>query len=264
MAPWALPWIFPALVGCTAGSAKSEAAGCVDDGARPNHTLESATTLVLGTRLSASACPRDDDFYRFESALVGAVLRVRVDSLGDASSLDPTVTSLTTGLVFWSEAPLGVARHEIAVVADGGAYSVLLHVVSGLAEQGMAQPYALSVSAVQDATNDCCAVSTGPGCADVETLRCLCPEDNACCNVEYDALCVAESVGLCGLRCGGGRPESDCCAPSATAGCSVPEVEECVCGIDPYCCVGGFDDNCVQLARNQCRSQCSDPQTGGP
>jgi hypothetical protein len=266
MVHWALTWLLPALVGCTASSVDSEASGCVDDSAEPNDTSDRAAPLALETRLAASACPNDDDFYRFESPVaIGGVFRVRVDSLGDTSSLDPSVTSLTTGLAFWSESPLGVARHEIAVVSDGGAYFVALHVVSGLAGQGLlAQPYALSVSALQEATNDCCAVSAGPGCADPATLRCLCPEDNACCNVEYDALCVSESIGSCGIRCGSGRPESDCCVPSATAGCLQREAEECVCGIDPYCCVGGFDDNCVRLARNQCRLECSGTPTDGP
>ena len=40
---------------------------------------------------------------------------------------------------------------------------------------------------------------------------------------------------------------SDCCAPSAGVGCGDPEVEACVCDLDPYCCDSEWDHVCVDL-----------------
>jgi hypothetical protein len=42
-----------------------------------------------------------------------------------------------------------------------------------------------------------------------------------------------------------GDPLGDCCTPHGTPGCSVPEIQDCVCMIDAPCCVGAWDNVCV-------------------
>ena len=131
---------------------------------------------------------------------------------------------------------------------------------SGASRSTLPSPAPASASGAlagsSSAQNDCCSVGEGPGCTDPVTLGCLCAQDDACCSDRYDALCVAEAISLCALRCERGGVGSDCCTPSTAAGCSESAVEACVCGIDPFCCVGGFDVNCVRLAQNQCSHGC--------
>jgi hypothetical protein len=144
--------------------------------------------------------------------------------------------------------------------ADDSAGGGLLEGGPGASRTVLPAPLPASASGAlagsPSAPNDCCSVGEGPGCTDPVTLGCLCAQDDACCSDQYDALCVAEAVSLCALRCERDGVGSDCCTPSTAAGCSESGVEACVCGIDPFCCVGGFDENCVRLAQNQCSHAC--------
>jgi hypothetical protein len=100
--------------------------------------------------------------------------------------------------------------------------------------------------------NDCCTESALPGCSNVPVLECVCAGDTACCNESYDALCVTEAITRCALACEVPPPESDCSTPSEVPSCTVPEIAECVCAIDPFCCTFRFDANCVTLATAEC------------
>jgi hypothetical protein len=100
--------------------------------------------------------------------------------------------------------------------------------------------------------NDCCTESALPGCSNAPVLECVCAGDAACCNESYDALCVTEAITRCALACELPPPESDCSTPSEVPSCSVPEIAECVCAIDPFCCAFRFDANCVTLAAAEC------------
>jgi hypothetical protein len=104
--------------------------------------------------------------------------------------------------------------------------------------------------------NGCCTASSAPGCNDPEVLACVCEGDAFCCNDSYDALCVRQGISRCGVDCDARPPASDCCSPSSVPGCSVPDVEACICAVDPFCCVFRFDDNCVNLATAQCSVSC--------
>jgi hypothetical protein len=50
-------------------------------------------------------------------------------------------------------------------------------------------------------------------------------------------------------------PTGDCCVPHEGSGCSVPEIETCVCDFDAYCCdpENGWDDICLSVAATQCQ-----------
>jgi hypothetical protein len=106
------------------------------------------------------------------------------------------------------------------------------------------------------ASNDCCSTSSASGCNDPAVLACVCEGDEFCCSTEYDGVCVTQAQSRCGLACDVRAPESDCCAPSGVPGCTQPEVQACICDIDPFCCIFRFDDNCVNLAAARCAGGC--------
>ena len=54
-----------------------------------------------------------------------------------------------------------------------------------------------------------------------------------------------------------GDPLGDCCMPHGTPGCSVPEIQECVCMIDAPCCVGAWDGVCVGEVEKQGCADCT-------
>lgn len=103
---------------------------------------------------------------------------------------------------------------------------------------------------------DCCAASTEPGCNDAAIQNCVCGIDSYCCLGEYDEFCVAAAVAECDLSCDLSEPDSDCCNEGASPGCTDPEIEACVCDIDPICCVSPFDHNCVGLSVDLCGADC--------
>jgi hypothetical protein len=106
------------------------------------------------------------------------------------------------------------------------------------------------------AESDCCSASSVPGCTDQTVHDCVCATDFACCSSGFDDVCVAQAVAECGAQCNLPPPVSNCCSASSTPGCTVPEVEACVCAIDPFCCASGFDENCAALADSQCGAEC--------
>lgn len=106
------------------------------------------------------------------------------------------------------------------------------------------------------AESDCCSASAAPGCTDQTVHDCMCATDLGCCTSGFDDVCVAQAIAECGAQCSLPPPESNCCSSSPVPGCTVPEVQECVCGIDPFCCAGSFDPNCAALAESQCGAIC--------
>lgn len=47
-------------------------------------------------------------------------------------------------------------------------------------------------------------------------------------------------------------PDGSCCEVAPTPGCGNPEVETCVCTIDPACCQAVWGQGCVELAIDPC------------
>ena len=50
--------------------------------------------------------------------------------------------------------------------------------------------------------------------------------------------------------------DGDCCTDNLYPGCESAFVQDCVCGLDPYCCDNFWDSLCVQQAVNDCQAQC--------
>jgi hypothetical protein len=109
---------------------------------------------------------------------------------------------------------------------------------------------------IPGAESDCCTASDAPGCTDPAVSACVCGTDIQCCFGSYDELCVSQAISECNLACTLPPPESDCCSASAVPGCTLEVVQECVCNIDPFCCAGGFDQNCAALAASECDAPC--------
>ncbi len=57
---------------------------------------------------------------------------------------------------------------------------------------------------------------------------------------------VVGAGGAPGGSGGSGGAVSACCQGSASPGCGDPEVQECVCALDPFCCTGSWDSICAQ------------------
>ncbi len=108
----------------------------------------------------------------------------------------------------------------------------------------------------QGAESDCCSASGAPGCTDQSVHDCVCATDFACCSSGFDDVCVAQAISECGAQCTLPPPESNCCSASSAPGCTLPEVQACVCDIDPFCCTAGFDESCAALADSQCGAEC--------
>ena len=118
---------------------------------------------------------------------------------------------------------------------------------------------------------DCCVPNAaGIGCGDPGVTACVCASDAFCCQVTWDAACVANANDSCGADCpdpcgdgicddqGGetcatceldcGACEGSCCAENGSAGCDDAECQASVCEIDPFCCDTTYDDLCAGCA----------------
>jgi cysteine-rich repeat protein len=91
-----------------------------------------------------------------------------------------------------------------------------------------------------------CVPRKTPGVDNEAVEACVCGLDPFCCNVAWDALCVQEAMGQCGVSCG------DPCTAHANPGSSKPAVTDCVCAIDSYCCKTSWDTLCASEAANNC------------
>jgi hypothetical protein len=166
--------------------------------------------------------------------------------MSSAAVLAAGALGCEAGNTSFSEPPLGAARQALG---DAG----------GAAEPGDASvPDGLTPGAAPSASNDCCSTSSSGGCSDVSIQACVCEGDAFCCSTEYDGACVTQAQARCGLDCDERAPESNCCAPSGVPGCTSPEVQSCICDIDPFCCVFRFDLNCVNLGAARCGAVCGD------
>jgi len=57
---------------------------------------------------------------------------------------------------------------------------------------------------------------------------------------------------------------SDCCTAHSSTGCDEQSCEDCVCGMDGFCCSATWDSICAGEAQNECAASCAcsgDPTT---
>ena len=103
-----------------------------------------------------------------------------------------------------------------------------------------------------DPPGDPCEPSDVPGSGDDELDACVCGADPFCCDTAWDGLCVELAEAECGLSCAA----SDPCEPSSLPGSGDPELDACVCSLDPFCCETAWDGVCVDEAQAECGLAC--------
>lgn len=111
---------------------------------------------------------------------------------------------------------------------------------------------------------DCCTAAKGIGCADEMVEACVCDVDPACCEKGWDELCVVrvEQLGCGGCTVGptGTRDSAqDCCLPHDEPGCIDMDIAACVCTSDPFCCMVGWDQLCVDKVVELGCDDCIEP-----
>jgi hypothetical protein len=132
-------------------------------------------------------------------------------------------------------------------------------------------------------TGPCCEPHDTPGCEYAVVAACVCEADPFCCDGWWDDLCVAEvdmlDCGVCGSLDGGteggttddgstddgsnddstddGASTGACCEPHDNPGCEYPEVEDCVCLVDSFCCEILWDAICVDEVETLVCGVCS-------
>jgi hypothetical protein len=226
---------------------------CIDDALEPNNSTAEATRLTPGVRVEATACSGNVDLYRFPAPVAaGSLFLVTVGFTHALGDIDARLVSFSSGaVVAVSE---GVFDNErLLATSDGGDYGLLVYLFGGGGNS-----YGVDVGAVvNQPESDCCTASGVPGCSVPAINECMCLTDVKCCADAFDDVCVVQAIAECGAECPRPAPVSDCCAASDVPGCGAPLVEACVCDIDPFCCGGRFDTNCVNLARAVCGAECS-------
>jgi len=149
-------------------------------------------------------------------------------------------------------------------VQAGQQYLVRVGVFPGAITGAGEVAISCGLESCESSTEACTVVHTGPGCNDVDCCETVCSVDPFCCDSvggDWDETCVEEAVGLCGASgfatCG--VLGSGSCAERAGTGSPGCEEAECcntVCALDPFCCLGEWDDVCAQEEAQYCRSAC--------
>lgn len=99
---------------------------------------------------------------------------------------------------------------------------------------------------------DCCEPHSTPGCGDPGAASCVCSQlDADCCTTAWTKDCARNAPSLCAAVC---RPpgNGDCCGWTDGPGCKDPEIEACVCALDPACCGTKWDPVCAWEAQYEC------------
>ena len=220
-----------------------------DDEFEPNNEPEQAA-WVNGP-FSASICDDDEDWYRFEAPVAaGEPFEVNVRFSQARGDIDAVLLDAQSGHVVASGASTSDDETMVAL-SSGGDYLLFVYLYGG-----GHTTYQVEFSASSVEQSNCCEASPYPGC-EVETITsCLCELDPYCCEVEYDEQCVLVALTQCDAQCEG---QADCCEATSAPGCSLPEVQRCVCQTDIACCSSGYDETCARQAQAECGLQCGEP-----
>lgn len=98
----------------------------------------------------------------------------------------------------------------------------------------------------------CAVANDSPGCEDAGCCNNVCFADPYCCVETWDEFCAAAARGTqCFLACGG--QSGGCFTNNGTPGCETETCCESVCTGDPFCCEDQWDQQCADLAAQQCR-----------
>ncbi len=102
----------------------------------------------------------------------------------------------------------------------------------------------------EGALGGCFVEHASPGCSDPACCTNVCAEDPNCCNIEWDAACVALVSVVC-QGCGDVFAGS-CTVPHKTPACDNRICCVLVCEADPFCCEAVWDIACADQATANC------------
>jgi hypothetical protein len=112
----------------------------------------------------------------------------------------------------------------------------------------------VDTSACGPGSGDCYANNGSAGCEDESCCEIICAFMPECCATNWDQTCASSAQQFCVMMspfsCEGAT--GDCLAPNDTPGCEDVTCCETVCAIRPTCCTVEWDEDCAQLAENQC------------
>lgn len=111
---------------------------------------------------------------------------------------------------------------------------------------------------------DCCRASptNRTGCSKPLVEQCVCDRDHFCCSVVWDTTCAGRAAACTPSQCPDVVPyqpqlTDDCCLPGPNQkSCGNRNTAACVCKVDPWCCIGKWDEVCVQRAATCDANQC--------
>lgn len=101
---------------------------------------------------------------------------------------------------------------------------------------------------------------TSPSCLDPGTYKLRVYTFDSAAGGDY-SLGYSLDTGACGGT--GGPGEGDCCEDNNSPGCEDADVQECVCGMDAFCCDTEWDNTCAGIADNSCDADCGGGDSGG-
>ncbi len=143
--------------------------------------------------------------------------------------------------------------------AQGDEYMIRIGGFNSAQGDGGRLTITCGASACGTTANDCFGAATdgSSGCDDATCCDTVCAVDQYCCDVAWDSFCASEAEGLCTA----GWPTcqvgiGSCQIPRENGGCGTVDCCNTVCDEDPFCCINGWDDNCVNGANSTCFLTC--------
>ncbi|MBU1240126.1 hypothetical protein KKF84_11280 [Myxococcota bacterium] len=133
----------------------------------------------------------------------------------------------------------------------------------GLCPTGCGDGFCAADEDCHGCTEDCgeCPASCGNGRCDAEENCNLCPEECGACPRDCgDSYCIpedGENCNSCPQDCGPCY-EGDGCEVHPGPGCTDCSCVNCVCALDPTCCLADWDAHCAALCSSACLEGCTD------
>lgn len=111
-------------------------------------------------------------------------------------------------------------------------------------------------------TGDCCSPHGTPFCDNAPCCEMVCIIDPFCCDVAWDAFCVAEAADIPACGCDPCLTSTDSCyVVHAAPGCDDSSCCAVVCAQDSFCCQTSWDQLCKDAANTLCAG-CGSPAAG--
>lgn len=246
------------------GTCLGSGGSCTEDEFEDNDDIDQALSLGaldVGVEHAASLCDDTNDWFRFD--LDGGAVSAHLSGPADVD-IDLVLTDADGVLI---EASAGLQSDEsfTSGCLDAGTYFLRAFAPNSTVKGAYTFGVDVDTSCGGGGgEGDCCMDTNMPGCEDPDVTACMCAIDAFCCDNEWDNQCATQAQAMCGLDCGGGPTDHDCCITGG-AGCDDDAVEACVCAADSFCCETEWDAMCVSKVGSElCAASCDPDDFDGP